>query len=115
MPPPDYVPPGPAPAPDATLLVWPGETYRGETDARTATTDDKGGFSIALPAGRYCITRAGRGERPAKVGEHYDLTCLVRQWERCDAVVDLPAAQPVAIHIDEPCAGLSCYDGPPPP
>lgn len=115
MPPPDYVPPGPAPAPDTTLYVVPGETYRGEPGARTVMTDASGAFSLALPPGRYCITRAGRGERPSNVGEHYDLKCLLQQWERCDAVVDVPSAQPVAIHIDEACAGLSCYDGPPPP
>lgn len=115
MPPPDYVPPGPAPAPGATLFIVPGDVYRGEAGARKVTTDGNGAFTVNLAAGRYCITRAGRGERPAKVGEHYDLKCLVGLWERCDAVVDVPAAKPVAIHVDEACAGLSCYDGPPPP
>jgi hypothetical protein len=115
MPAPDEKPPELAAAPGVTLLVSPGETFAGDAGTRTVTTAADSTFAIELPAGRYCITRAGRGPRPERVTKHYDLPCLVQQWERCDAVATVPAEAPLAFEIHEACAGLSCYHGPPPP
>jgi hypothetical protein len=115
MPAPDYVPPPMAPAPGRMLDVSVGGIYRGHKPALQLTTDADGKFSGDLPAGHYCITVAGRGPRPKPMGPHYDLPCLVKQWEHCDAVVDVPVTSPVAIDHHEACQGLSCYHGPPPP
>jgi hypothetical protein len=115
MPAPGWVPPPMAPAPGATLAITVGDTYRGSAPVVSMTTDANGMFATQLPAGRYCITLPGRGPKPAHVGPHYDLACLVTQWQRCDAVVDVPVSAPVAIDHREPCQGLSCYHGPPPP
>lgn len=115
MPEPGFVPPPLAPAPGRRLDVTVGATYRGRRPVLEITTDADGVFDWQLPAGRYCITLAGRGPKPANMGKHYDLPCLVKQWEHCDAVVDVPVTSPVAIDHHEACAGLSCYHGPPPP
>lgn len=115
MPAPDFVPPPMAPAPERALEVSVGDVYRGHKPALVVTTDADGRFEGTLPAGRYCVTLQGRGPRPANVGSNYDLPCLVAQWERCDAVVEVPVTAPIEIEIHEPCAGLSCYHGPPPP
>jgi hypothetical protein len=115
MPEPGYVPPPMAPAPNVTLDVSVGASYRGHRPVLELTTDAEGMFNGQLPAGRYCITLPGRGPRPENVGKYYDLACLVKQWEQCDAVVDVPVKAPIEIEHYEPCAGLSCYHGPPPP
>ena len=115
MPEPGWVPPPMAPAPGATLDVTVGDTYRGRKPVLQMTTDAAGMFKAELPAGRYCITLPGRGPRPTQVGPHYDRACLEKIWQRCDAVVDVPVTAPLSIEHREACAGLSCYDGPPPP
>jgi hypothetical protein len=115
MPEPGFVPPPLAPAPGRTLDVTVGAIYRGRTPVLELTTDADGMFAGQLPAGRYCITLQGRGPKPANMGPHYDLPCLVTQWERCEAVVDVPVTSPVVVDVHERCAGLSCYHGPPPP
>ena len=112
---PNYVPPLMAPAQIVTLDVTVGETYRGRKPVLELTTDADGMFNGQLPAGRYCLTLPGRGPRPTKAAPYTDLACLVSRWQRCDAMVDVPVTDIVAIDHVEPCPGMVCYNGPPPP
>jgi hypothetical protein len=98
-----------------TLQVFAGEQYDGGAPVTEVVTDNEGRFMASLPAGRYCIVRSGRGPRPTgPVQPDEELECYVREWQRCDAIVDVPVKVPVALDHTVPCWS-SCYRGPPPP
>ena len=111
----DYEGPELKPAAKVRLDVVPGGRYREGPPILEITTAMDGRFMAPLPAGRYCVVRAGRGAKPTTAGKYENLACLVERWERCDAVVDVPVKHRIAIDIVEQCRWTICSDGPEPP
>jgi hypothetical protein len=110
----DVQPPQLAPAPGVKLIVRKGKTNSTRRPAAEITTADDGTFRVELPRGRYCIVFEDKRDKPRKGGPYADLKCLVADWQRCDAVADVPSDPPVAIDRHLACFG-PCYRGPRPP
>lgn len=111
---PNYQPPPLAPAGGVTLLVRRGDKNSERKPAAVVTTANDGTFGAELKAGRYCVVFADKRAKPRKGSKWTDLKCLVADWQRCDAVVDVPVAGAIAIDHQTSCFG-PCYHGPMPP
>jgi hypothetical protein len=96
------------------FLVREGKTNSETEPVAELDLDGEGTFSVALPAGTYCLIKDTKKDPPAKTSQYHDPTCLEARWKSCEAVVEHPSGKAVIIDLVESCSS-PCYFGPPPP
>ncbi|HTJ40874.1 MAG TPA: hypothetical protein VL463_02225 [Kofleriaceae bacterium] len=110
---PDYKAPAPTPGANVKLLVRKGDKNSERKPVELVTEKD-GTFSAELAKGKYCVVFEDKRKKPRKGGQYADLKCLIADWSRCDAVVDVPVTDPIEVMRPATCFG-PCYHGPMPP